>query len=154
MGKGNLLQTLAPEAEVGELYLRQRKETSELENRYRKMVLLFGIVLLLMSVVVPPCGRIGSLKHASFSVMQHTCVLGGIIIGMGSLWGLILILPIVVNWRSELNEMTVAQLLQNISTSTPLIGVVYWIIAFSGGLALGYYVRVSSRSRRFQRQQE
>jgi len=118
------------------------------------MLLLTAILLMLFITFVPPCGGIGSLKHASFSVMKHTCFYAGLILGMWSLWGLILILPVVENWRSKFNEMTTAQLLQNISMSTPPIAVVYWVIAFFGGLALGYYVQISSRSRRAQRQQE
>ena len=124
-----------------------------MNKKTRMVLLLTSIALGLLITLVFPLYRNGSPEHAGYNLMLNTSfVIGVIIIRSWLISAPILLL--VMNWNSTLNEMTIAQLLHNISTNITPIAVVYWAIALTAGIAFGYYMRVSSQSRRVEQQQE
>ena len=130
------------------------KGAGNLHNKTRLALLLASIALGLLITLVFPLYRNGSPEHAGYNLMLNTSFVIGVIIIIRSWLILAPILLLVMNWNSTLNEMTIAQLLQNISTNTNLIAVLYWAIAFIAGIALGYHIRFSNQSRRVEQQQE
>ena len=110
-------------------------------RRNRIVFLLVGIASVMFRLVVPPDNWLGLLRIEAYGLMENTCMLIGMAVGMGLPWGLLLLIPAVHSWYAGPSELTIGQLWHNVATGITAIAILYWVIALLGGFALGYYVR-------------